>query len=118
MRDEMKIGDGVLFYHSNAKPPGVAGIGEVCREAYPDFTAWDPESTYYDPKSMPDRPVWFMVDVAFVEKFDRFISLQDLRDEAGLEDLLVVRKGMRFSVQPVKSKHFKQIVKMGKGSIC
>jgi predicted RNA-binding protein with PUA-like domain len=112
MRDGMKVGDRVLFYHSNAKPPGVAGVGEVCREAYPDHFAWDPASPYYDPKSSPEHPVWQMVDVAFVEKFASVIPLDALRKKAALKDMLVLKKGMRLSVQPVTAREFKTVVAM------
>src|SRR5690625_411312 len=80
MRDEMRPGDRVLFHHSNAKPPGVAGIAEVVREAYPDHTARDPKSRYFDPKASDDDPRWFMVDIAFVETFDRFVPIGTLRE--------------------------------------
>src|SRR5690606_10270751 len=86
---EMKVGDEVLFYHSNAKPPGVAGLARVCREAYPDHTAWDPESKYFDPKSPEEAPRWFMVDVEFVEAFSWVIPLDTLRQTPGLEDMVV-----------------------------
>ena len=103
MRDDMKIGDEVFFYHSNAKPPGIVGIGRVSREGYLDHTAFDPESKYYDPKSDPDNPRWIMVDVEYVKHFPRCLSLHELRETPGLEDMLVIRKGMRLSVQPVTS---------------
>ena len=79
MRDEMKVGDLILFHHSNAKPPGVAGVARVVREAYPDHTSWDPESYYFDPKSTPEQPRWFMVDVGYVETFPTFLPLDELR---------------------------------------
>src|SRR4051812_22474266 len=72
MRDHMKIGDLVLYYHSNAEPPGVAGIARVCAEAHPDFSAWDPEDKHFDPRSSQEKPLWMMVDIEFVEKFPRF----------------------------------------------
>ena len=109
MRDEMKKGDLVLFYHSNADPPGVAGMARVCREAYPDFTAWDRESEYHDPKSSEENPIWFMVDVEFVEKFPTFVSRDDLCADPSLNDALVTRKGRTPSVQPVEPAHFRRI---------
>jgi len=111
----MKVGDQVLFYHSSADPPGVAGLARVCRDAYPDFTSWDPKSKYYDEKSTPDSPRWSMVDVEFVEKFLHFIPLDQLRQTRGLEDMLVIRRGMRLSVQPVTPKEFELICRLGRG---
>jgi len=110
----MKVGDQVLFYHSSADPPGVAGLARVCRAAYPDFTSWDPKSKYYDEKSSPESPRWSMVDVEFVEKFPHFISLDELRHTPGLEGMLVLRRGMRLSVQPVSAPHFKLICRIGR----
>lgn len=85
MRDEMKVGDLVLFYHSNANPSGIAGICRVCREAHPDFTAWDKTSPYYDPKATPENPIWMMVEVEFVEKFSHFVSLVELKNILSLK---------------------------------
>jgi predicted RNA-binding protein with PUA-like domain len=115
MRDDMKVGDDVLFYHSNAKPPGVAGIAKVSSTPYPDHTAWDKKSKYYDPKSNEDEPRWFMVDVDFVEKFGGVISLAELKEIPGLEEIMVTRKGMRLSIQPVTADEFKVIRKIGRG---
>ena len=115
MRDEMKIGDLVLYYHSNAKPPGVVGIAEVCREGYPDHTALDPKDPHYDPKSSKDNPTWMMVDLKFVEKFAEMVTLDKLKATASLEGMLVTRRGQRLSVQPVESKHFKVVRKLGAG---
>ena len=112
MRDEMKVGDLVLFYHSNAKPPGVVGVVRVCSESYPDHTAQDPKSPYFDPKASEDKPIWMMVDVEFVEKFSRVISLAELKDCAKLEGMLLTKKGTRLSVQPVDKKHFDFIRRM------
>lgn len=101
MRDEMKQGDGVLFYHSNCDVPGVVGVAEIAREAYPDFTAFDPDNKHYDPVSKQDAPRWFMVDVRFVRKLRRTIALSELRDRPELEGLALVRKANRLSVMPV-----------------
>ena len=101
MRDEMKIGDQVFFYHSNCELPGIVGIAEVVREGYPDFTAFDPDDKHFDPKSNPDKPTWFMVDVKFVRKLKRTISLQELKLKPELADLAVVRRGNRLSINPV-----------------
>ncbi|HUH05309.1 MAG TPA: EVE domain-containing protein [Kofleriaceae bacterium] len=111
---EMKVGDEVLFYHSNAKPPGVAGLATVSREAFPDFTAWDARSKYYDPKSPKSEPRWFMVELAFAEKFPALVPLDVLKETPGLEDMLVIRKGMRLSVQPVQKSEFTIVKKLGK----
>ncbi len=112
MRDEMKKGDQVFFYHSNCKPPGIVGIAEVTREAYPDHTAFEPNSKYYDPKSDPDNPRWIMVDVKFKKKFKEMISLDELRKVPALKDMLLLRKGNRLSITPVSEKEWKAILKM------
>ena len=111
---EMAEGDLVLFYHSNAKPPGVAGMCRIRREAYPDDTQFDKKSQYYDAKSKKEDPRWSMVDVEFVEKFDEEISLQAMKDDRALEGMRVTQKGSRLSVQPVDKKHFKRVLKMAK----
>ena len=110
MRDEMRIGDRVLFYHSNTKPPGVVGTARVVREAYPDHTAWDPESNYFDPRSTEENPVWMMVDVQFESEFPEVISLDRLREEPDLKDMLLLRKGSRLSVMPVSETEFRTIL--------
>jgi len=115
MRDQMKVGDWVLFYHSSAEPPGVAGLAQVCKTAYPDFTAWDPKNHHYDPKASPENPIWLMVDLKFVEKFPHFVSLQELRDHPKLKNLLVLKRGQRLSVQPVEKPDFELVRKMGGG---
>lgn len=112
----MKVGDRVLFYHSSADPPGVAGLARVCRAPYPDFTAWDPASRYHDPKSTPEAPRWFMVDVEFEEKFARLVPLDELKVTRGLEDMLVIRRGMRLSVQPVTRREFDIICRLGRSA--
>lgn len=110
----MQVGDPVLFYHSNAEPPGVAGIAQVCKKAYPDFTAWDPKDRHFDPKSSKGNPIWMMVDIKFVEKFPHLVPLQALRDHPQLSTLLVLRRAQRLSVQPVEKAHFEIIRKMGR----
>ncbi len=112
MRDQMKVGDQAFFYHSNTKVPGIVGIVEIVREAYPDFTAWDPESKYYDPKSDPDKPRWFMVDVRFVRKLRRVIALQELREQPELQDMKVVQKGCRLSITPVTEAQWRHVLGM------
>ena len=98
MRDDMKVGDGILFYHSNAKPNCVVGIATVVREGYPDDTAWDSKSEHPDPKSTPDNPVWFMVDIRAEAEFSNPVSLQQIKATAGLENMALV-KNSRLSVQ-------------------
>ncbi len=111
MRDEMQIGDKVLFYHSNAKPPGVVGVAKVVQESYPDFTAFDPKNKHYDPKSKQDSPTWYMVDIRFEQKFANPIPLDELKAIKALEGMVLLQKGSRLSVQPVSKKHFELIVK-------
>lgn len=108
---EMKVGDQALFYHSSANPPGVAGLAEIVREAYPDHFAWDESSTYFDPRSTEEKPLWFMVDVGFVERFPELLPLPELRDDPALEGMELLRRGSRLSVQPVSKEHFEHIVK-------
>lgn len=105
----MKKGDRALFYHSNAEPPGVAGIAEIVREAYPDPTAWDPRSDYHDPKASPDNPVWSMVDVKLVTIFSREIPLDELRGVKALAGMELLRRGSRLSVTPVTAAEFRTI---------
>ncbi|MGF1453336.1 MAG: EVE domain-containing protein [Opitutales bacterium] len=116
MRDDMKPGDCVLFYHSNAKPPGVAGLAEIASEAFPDETAFDPDSDYYDPKSTREEPRWVAVKVRFVEAFGRIVPLAELKAEPALADLPIVRKGNRLSICSVTKAHYEKIRKMAKHS--
>ncbi len=113
MRDEMKPEDLVLFYHSNSNPPGVAGLARIYREAYPDHFAWDPASPYFDEKSSPENPRWFMVDLCFVEKFTDSVTLQELKQHPDLAGMLVTKRGMRLSVQPVEKAHFEIVANLG-----
>lgn len=101
MRDEMKKGDQVLFYHSNCAEPGVVGIAKVVREAYPDHTAFDPDDAHYDPKGDRDNPRWYMVDVQFVRKLKRTIPLNELKTYDQLAEMPLVQRGNRLSVMPV-----------------
>lgn len=112
MRD-MRAGDLVLFYHSNADPPGAAGIALVEREAYPDHFSWDQDSRYFDPKSSPDEPRWWMVDLGFVERFARFVPLAELKADPALAGMLVTGKS-RLSVQPVEAVDFETVVALGR----
>ena len=110
MRD-MKVGDEVIYYHSNAKPPGAVGIARVCKEAYPDHYAFDKKSHYFDAKSDEDNPRWFMVDVEFVGKFDRQVGLDEIKADKALADMELVRYG-RLSVQSARKKEFDRAKKM------
>ena len=110
MRDRMRVGDPVLIYHSNASPPGVSGLGRVCSAVRPDATALDPASHYFDPRHTTEKPIWFLVDVCFVEKFSRLIPLFELRADPALEGLALLRKGQRLSILPVDPVHFERIV--------
>jgi predicted RNA-binding protein with PUA-like domain len=112
MRDEMKNGDLVLFYHSNCTPPGVAGIAKIVREAYPDHTAFDPDSPYFDPKSDPQKPRWMMVDVQFQKKFDRIIPLEELKTLRQLNDCALVQKGNRLSIMPISKAAWDAVLKI------
>lgn len=112
MRDEMKKGDRILFYHSRIKPPGVAGLAKVVKESYPDFTAFDPNDKHFDPKSKHENPRWFMVDVKLEKKFKRFVSLDELRTVKSLEGMVLLQKGSRLSVQPVTKKQFETVCKL------
>lgn len=110
MRDEMKKGDQVFFYHSNCKEPGIVGIAKVVKEGYPDFTAFDSQQKYYDAKSDPDNPRWYMVDVQFVRKFKRTITLEELKNLSKLKDMPLVRRGNRLSIMPVTEKQWNLIL--------
>ena len=112
IRDDMAVGDQVLYYHSNAKPPGVAGLAEISRPGYPDPEQFDPDSKYYDSKSTEDDPIWFVVDVRFVARFERFVSLAELKAEEALDGMLVTKRGQRLSVQPVEKRHFERVLDM------
>jgi len=114
MRDGMKVGDQAFFYHSNCKEPGIVGIVEIVREAYPDFTARDPNSPYYDSKSSVENPRWYMVDVRFLSKFDRTIPLTVLKSSPELHDLQLVQRGNRLSVMPIDKRHWRFIIGLSK----
>ena len=110
MRDQMKIGDQVFFYHSNTKPPGIVGIAEVVREGYPDSTAFDKTDKHYDPKSDPENPRWFHVDVKFRRKLKRTITLTELKQYSELSDLPLLRRGNRLSIMPVSKQEWSFIL--------
>lgn len=109
MRDEMKLGDYVLFYHSSCEIPGVAGVAKVCKESHPDPTQFDAKSDYYDEKATKDNPRWFMVAVEFVEKSKSYLPLSELKNMKGLEKLPLLQKGSRLSINPVSKEEFEII---------
>lgn len=106
----MAVGDQVLFYHSNADPPALVGIAEVVKTAYPDPTQFDKRNKHYDPGSKPSEPRWDMVDIKYVRKFDRPLTLDELRKESELKDMVLLKKGSRLSVQPVTPREWKHII--------
>ena len=114
MRDGMSVGDLVLFYHSVTNP-SVVGVARVARDAYPDHTAWNPGDRHFDPKSTPEKPLWFMVDVQFVEKFSHPVPLSALRGVKGLERMELLKKGSRLSVMPVSEEEFQIVCRLGRG---
>ncbi len=109
---QMKVGELAFFYHSNANPPAIAGIIEIVRAAYPDHTAFDPDDHHYDPKSLPAKPTWDMVDVKFVSAFEPPLSLNELRENSKLQAMELLRKGSRLSVQPVQVSEWKTILQL------
>ena len=111
MMKDMKVGDEILFYHSNANPPGIAGVATVSKEAVPDPTALDPKSKYFDPKSSEESPRWFCVEVKYKKAFKNILSLDEIRNMKPLKEMMVIKKGMRLSIQPVSEKEFQHVVK-------
>ena len=114
MRDGMQEGDGVLFYASNADPSGVTGLASIARAGYPDPFAWKKGHRYFDPDSRKDSPVWYAVDIAFVERFGGTISLETLKSTPGLEQMMVTKKGSRLSVQSVTKAEYDIVVRLGR----
>ena len=110
MRDDMKLGDQVFFYHSNCAEPGIVGIMEIAKEGYPDFTAFDPDDKHYDPKSDPAKPRWIMVDVKYVKTLSRTISLKELKAQTKLADLALLRRGNRLSIMPISKAEWEFIL--------
>jgi predicted RNA-binding protein with PUA-like domain len=113
MMKDMKVGDWVLFYHSNAAPPGIAGLAKVSKLSQPDPTQFDKKSEYYDAKATKEKPNWFCVQVKHEKAFKNFVSLDTLRQTKSLSDMLVLKKGQRLSIQPVSEEHFQILKKMG-----
>lgn len=114
MRDDMKVGDRVIFYHSNAEPSGPAGVAEVVREAFADPTAHDPASPYYDETAKPGEPRWVSVEIAFVEAFPAVVPLATLKADPALAGMEVTKRGSRLSVHPVDPAHFARVLELGR----
>jgi predicted RNA-binding protein with PUA-like domain len=114
MRDEMKLGDRVFFYHSNVKPMGIYGVAEVVREGYADDTAFDPDDPHYDAKSDPNNPTWMMVDIGYVGTFQTPVTLDTLKQTPGLEQMKVIQRGSRLSVQPVSAAEWDIVMALGR----
>lgn len=112
LRDLVKVGDRVLFYHSNTDPLAIAGTAEVVKAGYPDFTAFDPQHKYFDPKSKQENPTWYMVDVKLVQIFPEPVTRQELQDNASTAGMLVLKRGMRLSIQPVTAAEWKAVHKL------
>ena len=113
MRDDMKVGDSILFYHSNAKPMAVVGIASVVREGYDDFHGLDPDDKHYDPKATPEKPIWSMGDIKGERPLARPVTLAEIKDNPKLKDMLLIRKGMRLSIQPITKEEFDEVVEQG-----
>ncbi len=113
LKDDVKVGDGVLFYHSTTPPIGVAGTAKVVRDGYPDHTAWDPTSEHPDPRSTPDKPIWYMVDIAPEIEFEQTVTLDEMRAAPELRDMMVLKRGNRFSITPVTREEFEAVIRIG-----
>ena len=109
---DMKPGDLALFYHSNAKPPGISGIAKVASASYPDPTQFDPKSEYHDPKATEEKPRWYLVDFEHIATFAELLPLQTLKDDKILSEMLVCKKGTRLPIIPVEKKHFTRVLKL------
>ncbi len=112
MRDQIKVGDQAFFYHSNCKVPGIVGIMEVVRKGYPDHTAWDSQGNYFDPKSSPENPRWFMVDVRYLRHTRQTIPLTELKSCDALKEMQLVRKGNRLSIMPLTAAEWETILEL------
>lgn len=109
MRDDMQVGDLILYYHSNTKPPGVVGLAKVASEPYPDPTQFDVDSKYFDSKATEEKPRWILIDVGYLGRFERTVTLQEMKEHDDLDGMLVTRKGQRLSIQPVEPHHFAKV---------
>ena len=114
MRDDMRVGDGVLFYASNADPSGVTGLATIARAGYPDAYAWKKGHKYFDAASTPEKPIWYLVDLAFAARFEATVPLDTLKTTPGLEQMMVIRKGSRLSIQPVMPEEFAIVRRLGR----
>ena len=114
LRDEMQVGDPVLFYASNADPSGVTGLATIARAGYPDHLAWKKGHKYFDAASTQDAPIWYMVDIGFEEDFGGTVSLETLKQTVGLENMMVTKKGSRLSIQPVTKSEYDIVVRLGR----
>ncbi len=112
LRDEVQVGDGVLFYHSSTNPMAIIGIAKVVKSGYPDHTAFDPSDHHYDPKSNPEDPTWYMVDIAGEKAFREPLTREQLKDAKPLKDMMLLRRGARLSVQPVTAPQWRAILKL------
>jgi predicted RNA-binding protein with PUA-like domain len=115
LRDSIKAGDQIFFYHSNSDPSAIVGIAQVVKEGYPDHTAFDPEDPHYDPKSKKDNPTWYMVDIQHLETFPKPLGLEELRHLPGLKNMVLLQKGSRLSVQPVTAAEWDIVSKKAHG---
>lgn len=115
MRDQMQVGDPVLFYASNAEPSGVTGLAKIAKAGYPDPFAWKKGHKYFDESSTKDKPIWYSVDIAFVEKFPEMVPLETLKRTKGLDKMMVTQKGSRLSVQPVTKAEYDIVARLGRG---
>lgn len=112
LRDDMQVGDRAFYYHSGCDPLAIVGTVEIVKGGYPDFTQFDPNEDHYDPKSDPDDPRWFMVDVKLVQEFAQAVTRDDLKAEKSLSDMMVLQRGSRLSVQPVTAAEWKTVHKL------
>lgn len=117
LRDDVKVGDKVFIYHSSCKQVGIAGVAEVVKAGYPDPVQFDPESAYFDPKSLPDKPRWFRVDVKFCEKFPRVLPLKSIKQMPDISEIGLVKKGHRLSVMPVTAAEWRLLYHAAKTSV-
>ena len=113
MRDDMRVGDEVLFYHSSTNPTAVIGTARIVKEAYADHTAWTPGDKHFDPRSTPDNPVWLMVDIEAQDPLARPVTLQEIKAHPNLQNMMVARKGTRLSIQPVTEQEWNEVLRLG-----
>lgn len=112
LRDKIQVGDQAFFYHSSCSIPGIVGIVKIVKASYPDYTAWDPKSKYFDPASTSEKPRWFMVDIQFIKKFNHLVSLNEIKQHPILKKMIVAQKGSRLSITPVTPEEWKIILQL------